>query len=58
MKMASLDFMHASVKSGYMEEMYNSMQYDQIEEASRDICLKLQSEVFRKNETISAVEWQ
>ena len=58
MKMASVDLMRASVDSGYMEEMYNSMQYDQLEEAAKDICLQLQSELFGENKTISSTDWQ
>ena len=36
--MASVDFMRASVESKYMEEMYNSNDYQKLEETIEIIC--------------------
>ena len=41
MRMASIDFMRASVESEYTEEMYSSVQYEKLETALNDICKEL-----------------
>ena len=58
MKMASIDLMHSAVETKYMEEIYNSIQYEKLDQAIRDICTELEAEVFTTKETISEIDWQ